>query len=424
MSDSIKKGGFSERVLECSLAVLENVGHGATLDDALEHIRGMDVAPACSDLLYRYYRSKASTDHRLSASLSGRGGKSARRKIPAKFARILGLVITQCERQSGIGRHAAVDVAVDYTSRKYGRRVGGFVNAVSRRMLDTGPSTADDTPPHVKHNFPELVYKRWSANFTDSDIAGFADTYSREACLTFRIARRGSDVSRIGEKLVEPLWAQGHSFFRLRKGVNLFESDVWHKGEVYVQDISTLSACLFYKPSVGDTVLDMCSAPGGKMLAIKDLMTSGFIVGCDVSYRRQLMTRENISRTGTEGVALSVCSGLMPAFKCGSADCVMLDVPCTGTGVFRRRPDVLWTFSESKLRELCAIQMGILSECSKLVRVGGMVIYSTCSLEPEENRRQIDSFLSVDKGFRLEGDRMLLPNDLHDGSYAAALRRV
>ncbi len=398
--------------------ILEKVQSGKTLDDALDAIRGRDVASACSDLLYRYFRSKASTDFRLSVNSSGVVGK----KIPAKFARLLGLVLTQCERQDGIGRHAAVDVAVGHARKKYGRRVGGFVNAVLRRLLDAGPALPDDAPAHVRSNLPELVYRRWGNIFSESEIACFADLYSVESSLSFRSLRSVESVRGMGERLPELSWAEGHDFFRLSKGANLFESDPWRRGEVYVQDLSTLSPCLLYRPSPDDIVYDMCSAPGGKALIIRGMMTGGILVCCDISLRRHTRTRENIERTGIEGVSLVVCSGSIPALRPGSADCVILDVPCTGTGVFRRRPDVLWSFSKAKLDTLCEIQREILGECSNLVNPGGLVIYSTCSLEPEENRKQVDKFLSCHKEFVLEDERMLLPCDLHDGSYAAALR--
>jgi 16S rRNA (cytosine967-C5)-methyltransferase len=118
-----------------------------------------------------------------------------------------------------------------------------------------------------------------------------------------------------------------------------------------------------------------------------------------------------------------VADAAVPPFPPGTFDALLLDVPCSNTGVLRRRPDVRWRFSTAQLADLTNIQRGILRAAADLVRRGGRLVYSTCSIEPEENSDQVQRLLREHDEYLLERDAELLPTQMHDGAYAALLRR-
>jgi 16S rRNA (cytosine967-C5)-methyltransferase len=131
--------------------------------------------------------------------------------------------------------------------------------------------------------------------------------------------------------------------------------------------------------------------------------------------------RENLH--GLDVAALLAGDAARPPFGDQVFDAVLLDVPCTNTGVIRRRPDVRWTFSEEKQRELSVLQLRILCGAAPLVRRGGRVVYSTCSIEPDENDDVVNAFLEKHPEFTLGTRRLLMPGDVNDGAFACVLSR-
>jgi 16S rRNA (cytosine967-C5)-methyltransferase len=142
----------------------------------------------------------------------------------------------------------------------------------------------------------------------------------------------------------------------------------------------------------------------------------------DPAWDRVTRLRENLLRD--PGVFCLVADGLRPPLRSAAWDAVLADVPCSNTGVIRRRPDVRWRFSEDLLARLRPLQAGLLDAAAGLVRVGGRVVYSTCSIEPDENAGQVREFLARHPSFVLDEERELLPSDDHDGAYAARLVRA
>jgi 16S rRNA (cytosine967-C5)-methyltransferase len=182
-------------------------------------------------------------------------------------------------------------------------------------------------------------------------------------------------------------------------------------------------------------VLDLCSAPGGKAVGAAE--AAAFVAAADLSPRRLARLRQNVERLGlAERVGAVAADARRPPFA--AADFVLLDAPCTGTGTIRRHPDGRWRVDPEALAELVALQREILDAAAPLVRAGGVLVYSTCSLEPEENEAQVTRFLERHPDFTrapaaeldpslLDADDQLvvLPQrDGVDGAFAARLRRV
>jgi 16S rRNA (cytosine967-C5)-methyltransferase len=186
----------------------------------------------------------------------------------------------------------------------------------------------------------------------------------------------------------------------------------------------------------GATVLDLCSAPGGKAVGLSG--SAGYLIAGDISVGRLGRVRQNVRRLGlAERVGMVVADARHPPFA--EVDMVVLDAPCTGTGALRRHPDGRWRVGPNELRELMELQRELLDAAADLVRRGGVLVYATCSLEPEENAEQVAGFLTrhpeferapVDGSVKPEllttdGSLLVLPQIQHvDGAFAARLRRI
>jgi 16S rRNA (cytosine967-C5)-methyltransferase len=190
------------------------------------------------------------------------------------------------------------------------------------------------------------------------------------------------------------------------------------KGLFYLQDPSTLLAPKELGARSGETILDMCAAPGGKTTYIAQLTSNqATIVAEDVQPARLSLVKENVERLGAK-----VEVGPVSADR--KFDRILIDAPCSNTGVLRRRVDLRWRLKETEVTRLSATQLGLLEKAVSRLKPGGTILYSTCSLEPEENGDVVRKFLAAHTDFRLEHERELLPfREQVDGAYVARLVR-
>ncbi|MEN9593126.1 MAG: hypothetical protein RJA21_1602 [Gemmatimonadota bacterium] len=222
---------------------------------------------------------------------------------------------------------------------------------------------------------------------------------------------------------------------RLGPGVALTELGAFKQGMFFVQDpAATLVATYAYVPE-GGVVVDLCAAPGGKALELSRRARLVFAADAKMARVERMLT--GFGRLDATNLIPIVCDARHPAI--GEADVVVIDVPCTGTGTFRRHPDARWRLRVSDFAVLPALQREILLAAASMVKPGGLLVYSTCSLELEENDDQIESFLATHKEFTLEPPpagtvpESVLDNGLlrvlpqqhgTDGAFAARLRRT
>jgi 16S rRNA (cytosine967-C5)-methyltransferase len=218
-------------------------------------------------------------------------------------------------------------------------------------------------------------------------------------------------------------------------GITLTELGAFKKGLFFVQDPAATLVTEYAAIPVGATVADLCAAPGGKSLELSK--TASTVLAGDKSVARLQRLLANERRLETTNVFPFVADARQPALR--PVDVVLIDVPCTGTGTFRRHPDARWRLKISDLAVMPALQKTILRAAASVVKPGGLLIYSTCSLEPEENDAQVDSFLAENPNFLLEPPpegsvspdlldegllRVLPHRHGTDGAFAARLRRV
>jgi 16S rRNA (cytosine967-C5)-methyltransferase len=304
--------------------------------------------------------------------------------------------------------HAAVNETVALAKQHVSPAEAKFVNAVLRRA---DPAALERTEPWVRLSHPLWLWKRWRERWGEPDTVALCEWDNQPPSIYVR--RNTLKVASTNKPLIE----------RVEDARALFESNAWRNGEFYVQDPSTLIAVDVLDPQPGESVLDMCAAPGGKTTYIAQKMQNrGRIIAVDSSNSRLGLVAENCKRLGVTIVATLACEGtrLDRCLRGEQFDRVLVDAPCSNTGVMRRRPDLRWRVEEKEIARLAALQSKLLSKAAEFAKPGGVLVYSTCSLEAEENERVVEQFLGDYPKFKLETTRSSFPpRDEVDGAYVA-----
>lgn len=323
--------------------------------------------------------------------------------------------------------HTPEHAAIYETVELAGRRNRALINGVLRnavRVKDQLLQKADAQKLSVRKSHPQFLIDRWTRNFGAPETETLCEWNNRPAPIYARINHvKISDedfMARSGD--VERVTAQ-KNFVRL---TNL-PSEALTAGHCYIQDPSTALACSVLDPQPGERILDACAAPGGKTGYIAELMKNeGHILACDRDQSRVETLRDNLERLGVKiartlrhDSAHQTLSGEPPF------DRIVIDAPCSNTGVMRRRIDVRWRLTPDDFSRMAAEQVRIVRATVPLLKPGGVLVYSTCSLEPEENKQVVEQTLKEFPFLKLVEEKSVLPfRDGFDGAYAAKLVRL
>ncbi|MCD4700993.1 MAG: hypothetical protein K8S24_03960 [Candidatus Aegiribacteria sp.] len=319
----------------------------------------------------------------------------------------------------GTPPHAAVSETVSALS---GHRAKGYVNAVLRKLAGEGEPEVAGAPLHEIWSHPESLTTRWISRF------------GREK--TEQLMEWNNSVPNIGgcldcpeDGLDKGLYLDDYSIFE-RTGENPLQSIT---DNVYFQDeAAAITGRAAAELAAGGSVLEISAAPGGKTHHLQ--AAADFVISTDSSFSRMHRWQENSARLRWRNSIPVIADGRMPPFRSGF-DMVFIDAPCTNTGVYRRRCDARWKWSDEYLENSVILQKELLLNACELVLPGGILIYSTCSLEEEENRLQVEMFersrdcfhrISIPGPCELVRDGMIciFPCDHRiDGMFAAAWRR-
>jgi 16S rRNA (cytosine967-C5)-methyltransferase len=272
-------------------------------------------------------------------------------------------------------------------------------------------------PAAVRLSHPTVLIERWTKQFGADAAIRLCEWNNRRADVVIR-------VNKTLQIEGQPHPFAPDRFLILPRGVSVTSLPGFTDGAFYVQDPSTSIAPALLNPRPGETVLDACAAPGGKTMQIAELMKGqGTLVAMDPAADRLKPLRENVARLKWNFINV-VERDITKDTTAARYDAILLDVPCTNTGVIRRRPDARWRFSPERLRAACDKQAAILDAAAASLNPGGRIVYSTCSLELEENEGQVDRWLSRHAEFRLADSKKLFPPESQtDGAYAALLVR-
>ncbi|AQT70355.1 Ribosomal RNA small subunit methyltransferase B [Anaerohalosphaera lusitana] len=419
-----------------------------------------------TDIVFGVIRHRKTIDHLLALI-----GNVQAKRVQKRLMNVLRIGVYELVFAAETAEYAIVNEAVELARTRGGRRQAGFVNAVLRNVgraiaerkcgadeadkLDFVPVSArwgcrfkrDVLPDEaegagrylgLKYSLPGWLAGKWAEQFGRETAERICLGSNRKPGVWIRPNRLKTTLrelcSRFGEAGVEfDLWLE-RDMLRLRGGVSVPELPGYDEGLFSVQDPTAAKVGEIVGPKAGEVVLDMCAAPGGKTTHMAELMgDEGLVIASDVDTERLGMVVENCQRLGISAVkAVDIHKMGEAVEKAGGADRVLVDVPCSNTGVMARRCEVRLRINHEKAASLAGVQYGILTEASKYVKQGGAICYSTCSIMDEENCAIVRRFLEEHEGWSIESEELTLPGvgicgeDVsgdHDGGYACLLRR-
>ena len=417
---------------------LQSLLHSQQTQRAVEPIlsrefRSATLSPSdtglCRELVSGCVRWRRLLDWLIERTTEGRELKPAVREI-------LRLGLYQIFFLSRIPEHAIVDESVRLAKAEKCLGQAGFINALMRRFLrEREQITRDiddlqDARPALAQSHPDWLYEQWQQRWGREKTFRLMEWNNQPAPTCARVNRLLTAPQRLAKRWEEegveasPIdcdWAATGDLFHLRKHPPLESLGSFRDGLFYVQDPSTLLSVSLLDPKPGQAVLDLCAAPGGKTCLIADRMKNeGQLSALDNSESRIKLLRENCDRMRVTCATL----GQADATATGKYDRVLVDVPCSNTGVMRRRLDLRWRLSPGGAKRLADEQLKLLTQAAAHTKLSGQLVYSTCSIEAEENEQLVARFLETHPGWRLAAERSLHPVEDHtDGAYAAHFTR-
>jgi 16S rRNA (cytosine967-C5)-methyltransferase len=438
-------GGVTDARMAAA-AICADLRAGELLDSAFERRVGDEHHLDARDrrwtreLVYGMLRRRA----RLDAFLNERVRNGIAR-LDADLLDLLRLGAFQLLYMGSVPAYAAIAQTVELAKRRHGLGASKLANAVLRRLDRERDALRLPTPSDpldalaLEYSHPRWLIARWIARWGEEETRKLLDANNGEAPL---VARPYHAVREQLEAMLESAGVRVDDAPLARDSIvlssqvsSLTDLGAFRQGLFHLQDPGSTLVTQYACVPTGAIVADLCAAPGGKTIELS--RNASRVFASDLSFSRLRRVLANSSRLEIPHIYPYVADARMPAIR--PVDFVLLDAPCTGTGTFRRHPDARWRLRPSDLAVLGTLQRVILRGAATVVRPGGLLVYSTCSLEPEENDAQIESFLAENPGWRLEPPpegtvpaavldagrlRVLPQRHGTDGAFAARLRRV
>jgi 16S rRNA (cytosine967-C5)-methyltransferase len=392
------------------------------------------------ELVYGMLRSRGRLDALLADRVRGGLGR-----LDPELLDLLRLGTYQLLEMGSVPAYAAIAQTVELAKERAGEGAGKLANAVLRRLdrehetltLPVAVDAIDALATEYSH--PRWLVARWLERWGEQETRRLLASNNAEPPIVAR------PVHVVREQLEASLEAAGvrvadaplvpDSIVLTLPVPALTELGAFRRGLFHIQDPAATLVTRYAAIAPGATVADLCAAPGGKSIELA--RTAGVVFAADVSPHRLQRLRENVRRLELDNVFALAADASVAALR--PVDVVLLDAPCTGTGTMRRHPDARWRLKPSDLAVMTSLQWMLLSSAATLVKPGGLLVYSTCSLETEENDAPVDRFLAAHAGWRVEPPpagavpdavldhgrlRVLPQRHGADGAFAARLRRA
>lgn len=411
------------------LLAVESGAHSGALLAALPAAMPARDRALATEIVYGVLRRRTILDRALRGAASRPLGR-----IDAPILALLRVAVYQVLYLDRVPPPAAVDEAVGYARRRSGRPAAAFVNGTLRGLLRAGrprpgdivgsrPGSARDAGPlrdwlACDTSFPRPFVDRVLDREGEAPGEGLLRALNSPAPVALRVTRRaGSQLAAIERLAAEGVRAVPSPVLagalRVVQG-SVPESAAFRDGWLYVQDEASQILALLLAPlGPGVSVIDLCAAPGGKALQMADTGEPPRpLVAADASLARLRRLVENARRMGIGGIMPVVMDAAAPAVG-RRFDRVLLDAPCSGTGVIRRHPEIRWRATGEAVRRCADRQARLLAAAAGIVAPGGRFVYSVCSLEPEEGRERVEALLADRPGMRRVDARAVLPAGLH-----------
>ncbi len=337
-----------------------------------------------------------------------------------------------------VPKSAAVNESVNLC-KKYNFKSVGLVNAILRKIeksdyKELSNITNSITRISLKYSMPEWIVKKFCDEYGEEETANICQNLNLRPNISVRINRLKGKMD-LGEKgILED--------FRTITGTkNITKTKEYIEGNITIQDEAAGLSSFVLAPKEGEIVLDACSAPGGKSTYLAELMhNKGKIVAWDIYEERLKQVEQNAKRLGIDIIQTEVHDATkLKEEYVEKFDKILLDVPCLGLGVIRRKPDIKWNRQEEDIKEISDIQFNILKTCSKYLKRNGTLVYSTCSMLKEENDAIIEKFIKEENFETVNIEEQIpnefskittkdmvqfLPSQKHDGFFITMLKKI
>ena len=351
------------------------------------------------------------------------------KKISPSVLNILRISLYQIRFLSRVPDSAAVNEGVKLT-KKVSYKSSGFVNAVLRASVRGG----EKLPPKynrleylsVLYSYPEWMIELWDRDLGCAECEKLLEAGNIIPPVTVRT----NELKITPEKLAEMLGAEEcepRGALRLQKSGNIEQMPQFREGLFTVQDAAAQMAVLELDPQEGEEILDMCAAPGGKTTHISERMKdTGQVIAWDKYSQKIALIEENAARLGITNIRAFEYDATVPNSELSQKfDRVLLDAPCSGLGIIRKKPDIKWLRKKEDIAPILSEQKALLDAASMYVKKGGVLLYSTCTVNRAENEDMIDGFVSSHPEFaKCEEFINLYPHKNNtDGFFICKLRR-
>jgi len=354
------------------------------------------------------------------------------------FKAVLYVGLYQLLFMDNVEEYAAINETVDAAKgRPGGHGNANMVNAVLRRAQREAEQIFHELerqPDDIRLSHPDFLLERWRRQFGEIEARKLAEWNNQPPQTILRVEQVVisptdflSKFSEVGIELEPHPFSDREKFYILPRGLAVHKLPGYAEGWFTVQDPATSVPIDLLRPFSGESVLDACASPGGKTAMIASRMKGeGELVAMDLHDDRIAVLKENMGRLGLDWVEIVQGDARKPKKALGDRkfDAILLDVPCLNTGVLRRRTDARWRVNTNRLKAITEIQYSLLSACAELLKGNGRIVYSTCSLEPEENEDLVARWVREHSGFiKTKAKKAFPPQTGTDGAFAAVIRK-
>jgi len=370
-------------------------------------------------------------------------------KSPRSVKNILFVGLYQLMFLDRIPAYAVINEAVTEAKQRIGKYWSGKINAILRNWVngksrvifpDLAESPVDAVA--VQYSHPRWLVQRWIKRWGVEQTVKLCQANNERPGVSLRVnclKKTPTELYNLLANIEVEIKPSNDNprFFQSDQISGLAELEAFQKGYFSIQDESAGLPCQLLNPQPGEVVVDLCSAPGGKTTYLAELTENrSTIVSVDKNYNRLLLLRENLHRLKLNAGRLVCCDGRH--FSAQKVDKVLVDAPCSGLGVLSKRADLRWKRSESTIKQLAELQLALLENAARLLHPCGVIVYSTCTIEPDENEKIVQQFLERHPDYNVESANKFVSEKFvnqqgyvytyphrhqMDGSFAARLKK-
>lgn len=346
------------------------------------------------------------------------------KKLSRYIHLILKMGIYQLVFMDKIPQSAAVNESVKLAKRYGHSASSGYVNGILRNVAKNGFEYPKDKVERlsVEFSYPLWICKKWEKEFGYGFTKEMMIAFSKEPKLTLRPNTLKTDAKEVAFLVGNGAKVQDGAV--ICDGFDIARDKYYLDGYYTPQDCAAMAAATILAPREGDFVIDMCAAPGGKTTHIAELMKNkGSIKAFDIYEHKIELIKKNAKRLGIDIIDAKIADASEFCKELSNvADKILCDVPCSGMGILKRKPDIKWNRKEDD--NFCDIQKKILKNAASYLKIGGELVYSTCSIEKEENENVTENFLDENKNFERLYEKTYYPNvDGTDGFYICKIKK-